>query len=92
MPPPFSMGGLYVANGFLDDSRAVEIRGTVRETCIQGPGGRKIQFTVDGRRTTGFDRPRGVFPRGLPVRLTVRDEYFGYPWVLELRAAPDRPD
>lgn len=83
---PATVGGLYTANGFLDHSRAVEMRGTVHSTYIQGRGGRKIRFTVDDRRTAGFDRPRGDFPRGLPVRLTVRDGYFGYPWVENWRA------
>lgn len=85
---PTTVGGIYVVNGFLDDSRAVEMRGTVLETYTKGRGGKKIRFTVDGRRAAGFDRPRGDFPRGLPVRLTVRDGYFGYPWVADWRASP----
>lgn len=82
---PATVGCLYVVNGFLDDSPAVEMRGIVNETYIKGRGGKKIRFTVEGRRTAGFDRPRGDFPRGLPVWLTVRNGYFRYPWVANWR-------
>ncbi len=81
-----SVGGLFVANGALDASPAVELTGTVYVTYTKGRGGKKIRFRVNGRITAGLDRPRGDFPRGLPVRLTVRDGYFGYPWVVDWRA------
>ncbi len=74
-------GWRYFGNGWLDKGAPGKIDAVVWETLNKGRGGRKIVFMVDGRRSAEFPGPRGAYPRGLPVELTLYPGYYGIPWV-----------
>ncbi len=85
------MGGFNFVNGFMDISPAADQPAVIREVYSAGKGGKKVRFTLDGRATAGFSRPRsgGPYMAGRPVVLTVREGYLGVPWVQEWRALRD---
>ena len=74
-------GWRYFGNGWLDKAVPGKIEAVVWETLNKGRGGRRIVFMVDGRRSAEFSRPRGAYPRGLPVDLTVYPGHYGITWV-----------
>ena len=51
-----TVGPVYFANGFLDDSPVVEKNAKVLKTFMKGRGGRKVSFLVGGRISADLDR------------------------------------
>jgi len=76
-----TMGWRYFGNGWLDTGRQMPYAASVWETLNKGRGGRKIVFKVNGKLSAEFSRPRGTYPRGLLVRMTVFPGYYGMPWL-----------
>ena len=85
-----AMGWRYFGNGWMDRGRPVQYEAVVWETLNKGRGGRKIVFMVDGKPSTEFSRPRGLFPRGLPVQIIVYPGRYGIPWVEQWQVSGKR--
>ncbi len=81
-----AMGWRYFGNGWRDTEAPKICEAVVLETLNKGRGGRIIVFMVEGKPSAEFSRPRGTFPRGLPVELVVYPGYYGMPWVGEWHA------
>ncbi|MCB2168892.1 MAG: hypothetical protein KQI78_14625 [Deltaproteobacteria bacterium] len=88
-----TVGSLYSANGFLDDTPEKQIRATVAKSFIKGRGSRKVRFDTGSRLTADLDRPRDCCPLGDPAVLTTREGRLGVAWVSrwEILAAEKSP-
>ena len=86
-----AMGWRHFGNGWLDTGSPVPQEAEVWEALNKGRGGRKIVFMVDGKRSAEFSRPKGQYPRGLPVQLTLYPGHYHIPWVARWEVSKKRP-